>query len=204
MSACRSESSGMASIEVLLLQGIEHDGRLPLGILVVELPLGPMLLGTQRDHAFHHVQRRGVGGRVGPAGLADDQLDFRKTPYDRVAGLEVGGGLGDRHPRHRDRHVQDAAFVQRRHVVGADLGEVVGRQGQRAERDEGKKLPAPADDEEDRDRSSSRRRSPGSRSCQATPITASRGNRPAPTIKSAENDHMAKFRRGISQVSHGL
>ena len=36
------------------------------------------------------------------------------------------------------------------------------------------------------------------------PKTASKGNRPAPTISRAENDHMAKFRRGISQVSQGL
>ena len=30
------------------------------------------------------------------------------------------------------------------------------------------------------------------------------GNRPAPRINSAENAHIARFHRGMSQVSHGL
>ena len=40
--------------------------------------------------------------------------------------------------------------------------------------------------------------------CQGMRTMASMGKRPAPTINSAEKDHMARFRRGMSQVSQGL
>ena len=140
-SARRSASSVDRVDQTALLQGRQHHGRLLLGVLVVELPLGPVLLGPQRDDALDHVQRRGVGGRVGPARLAHDHLHLGKPPQQGVAGLQVVGRLGHRRPRHRDRHVENAPFVQRRHVVHADLGEVVGRQGQGRQRDERQDLP---------------------------------------------------------------
>ncbi len=127
--------------QAALLQGRQHHGRLLFGVLVVELPFGPVLLGTQRDDALHHVQRRRVGRGVGPAGLAHDHLHLGESPQQRVAGLEVVGGLGHRRPRHRHRHVENAPFVQRRHVVDADLGEVVGRQRQGRQRDKRQDLP---------------------------------------------------------------
>ena len=147
----------IGSIRSALLQGRQHHGRLLLGVLVVELPFGPVLLGPQRDDALDHVQRRGVGRRVGPARLADDQLHLGKPPQQGVAGLEVVGRLGHRRPRHRHRHVENAPFVQRRHVVHADLGEVVGRQGQGRQRDERQDLPLRARGEDDGDRHRDRR-----------------------------------------------
>ena len=68
-----------------LLKRRQHDGRLLFGVLVFQLPLGPVLLGTQRDDALDHVQRRGVGRRVGPARLADDHLHLGETSASRAS-----------------------------------------------------------------------------------------------------------------------
>ena len=40
--------------------------------------------------------------------------------------------------------------------------------------------------------------------CQGMGTMALMGNRPAPRINSAENAHIARFHRGMSQVSQGL
>ena len=40
--------------------------------------------------------------------------------------------------------------------------------------------------------------------CQGMGTMALIGNRPAPRINSAENAHIARFHRGMSQVSQGL
>ena len=184
----------------LPLEGVEDPRRLFLGVLVVQLAAGPKLLGTEVDHGLDHLQGRGVGGRIGAARFAHDHARPRGTPQQRIAGLEVVGRLGHRGPRDGDRHVEEASLVQGRHELDADLGEVVGRQGQGHQARKRQQLPAEAHGEGDR--SEHRDRHDGQEAGgQGSPTTASSGNRPAPAISRAENDHIARLRRGISQVS---
>ena len=88
--------------------------------------LRPELLGPEVDERLDHVERRRVGRRVGPAGLADDRFDLGKAAQQGVAGLQVVGRLRDAGARHGDRHVERRPLVQRRHEGHADLREVVG------------------------------------------------------------------------------
>ena len=103
---------------------------------ISEHALGPQFLGPEVDERLDHVERRRVGRRVGPAGLADHRFDFGKAAQQRIAGLEVVGRLRDAGPRHGDRHVERRPFVERRHERHADLREVIGPQAEQHEADE--------------------------------------------------------------------
>ena len=94
----------------------------------------PLLLRLQVDDRLEHLGRRRVGRGVGTARLAVDRADFREALDDLVLCLQHLGGLGDRHARQRGRHVQQRAFVERRHELAAQLrGRVPGH----AHRDQG-------------------------------------------------------------------
>jgi len=53
---------------------------------------------------------------VSPGRLADDHFHSGKSAAAHP-GLEIVRRLRDRRPWHRHRHVEDAPFVQRRHVI---------------------------------------------------------------------------------------
>ncbi len=95
------------------------------------------------DHRLEHLGRRRVGCRVGAPGLAEDRLDLGEALDDLVLGLQQLGRLGDRHARQRSRHVEQRAFVERRHELGAEPGSRVDRNAEDQQRgQDGQLLPA--------------------------------------------------------------
>ena len=70
----------------------------------------------------------------GAAGLAVDRRHFRKRPDDPVLGLQQFAGLGDGDAGQRRRHVEQRAFVEVRHELGAELPRRPDRHGEHAER----------------------------------------------------------------------
>ena len=140
-SARRSASSSIGSIRPRSCRAASTTAVCFSASLYSSFRLGQCSLGRSVMMLSTMSSGEGSVGRVGPAGLADDHLHLGKSPQQRVAGLEIVGRLGHRRPRHRHRHVENAPFVQRRHVVHADLGEVVRRQRQGRERDKRQDLP---------------------------------------------------------------
>ena len=92
----------------------------------------PFLFGLEHDGGFDHVHGRGVGGGLGPADFAEDVVHFREGLDDLVGLLEDGPRLGDTEAREGGGHVEQVAFVERRHelraevLVGEDLADLEG------------------------------------------------------------------------------
>jgi hypothetical protein len=61
-----------------------------------------------------------VGGGVGPPGLAEHALDLGTVLIRRIGLLQQLAGLGHGKARQRRRHVQQVAFVERRHELAAE------------------------------------------------------------------------------------
>ena len=77
------------------------------------------IVGLQVDDGFEHVQRRRIGGRVGAAGFAVDACHFRESHNQLVGLLENLPGFGDGDARVGGGHVEQIAFIQRRHELAA-------------------------------------------------------------------------------------
>ena len=77
-------------------------------------------MGLERDDRLHHRERRRIGAGLGAAGLAEDALDLRKLPDQLVLHLQQLLRLGHRQPWQRGGHVEQRAFVQRRHELRAE------------------------------------------------------------------------------------
>jgi hypothetical protein len=78
-------------------------------------------LRLELDGGLEHLQRRRVGGGLGAAGLAVDALHLGHGLDQAVGLLQQFGGLAGRQAGQRRRHVQQVAFVQRRHELAADV-----------------------------------------------------------------------------------
>ena len=103
-------------------------------IPAVSVCLPPLLLRLQHDGGFHHAHRRGIGGGLGLADLCRTHFGPRETAQQLVLDLKVLRGFGYGDSRQRDRHVQDRAFVQRRHEFRSELQIDGNRQGDKQER----------------------------------------------------------------------
>ena len=82
--------------------------------------VAPFAFRLQVDHRLEHLQGRGIGGSRGATRLAPDRRDLGKALDDLVLGLEQLAGLGDRDAGQRRRHIEQRAFVERRHELAAD------------------------------------------------------------------------------------
>ncbi len=80
-----------------------------------------MFRRLEPHHGFKHRKRRGVGGRLRLAGLAENSFNFRKLPQHPVLDLQNLGRLGDGHAGNGGRHEQDVPLVERRHEFLAEL-----------------------------------------------------------------------------------
>ena len=90
-------------------------------VVVLDVHRRPFLLRLEHDGGFDHVQRRGIGGGFGAADFAEDVLHFGKRFDDLVGDLEDFARLGGRDAGKGRRHVEQIAFVERRHEFRADV-----------------------------------------------------------------------------------
>src|SRR5438094_796304 len=72
-------------------------------------------------HRLHHVKRRRVGCGIRAADLSIDADDFGKSLEQLVRLLEHLARLSDADARIGGGHVEQVAFVQRRHELAAEL-----------------------------------------------------------------------------------
>ena len=114
------------------MQRLVHLG----GELVHGHAWAPLALRLQIDDRLDHFGRGRIGGGRGATRLAPDGFDLGEGLDDLVLGLQQLRGLGDGNPRQRDRHVEQRAFVERRHELGAELGGRPQARHQNDERDE--------------------------------------------------------------------
>ena len=97
-----------------------------VAVVVGDVHLRPFLLGLEHDGGFDHVHRRGIGGGFGATDLAEDVVHLGKGLDDLVGLLEQLARFGRGDAREGGRHVEQVAFVERRHEFGADV--LVGEQ----------------------------------------------------------------------------
>ena len=81
----------------------------------------PVLLVFEHDGGFDHVHRRGIGGGFGAADFAEDMMHFGKLLNDFVGLLQNLARFGRRDAGKRRRHVEQIAFVKRRHEFRAEV-----------------------------------------------------------------------------------
>ncbi len=85
---------------------------------------GPPLLGRlERDDGFKHGERRGVGGRFGLAGLAENPVHFRNGSQQTVLDLQNACRFRYGHARHGGGHEKNRPLVERRHEFRAEFVE---------------------------------------------------------------------------------
>src|SRR6516165_8438118 len=85
--------------------------------------LRPVVLRLEYDDGLHHRVRRGIRCTFYPTRLAEDPFNFWKLPDEFVLYLQQAAGF-----RHRDAgqgggHVEQRAFVERRHELRTQLEE---------------------------------------------------------------------------------
>src|SRR5262249_8814627 len=93
--------------------------RTPLGVPAITVNLTPVLFGFENDGGFNHAHRRWISRSFRFADLSKHTLNFRKLRQELVLNLEILGRLSNRDTGQRDRHIEDRAFVKRRHEFGA-------------------------------------------------------------------------------------
>ena len=81
----------------------------------------PFMFRFQVNDGFSHFQRRRVSGGIGTPRLAENRGHFGKTFNDFILRLHRFCRFSHRNSRQRDRHVQQCAFVQRRHEFRSQL-----------------------------------------------------------------------------------
>src|SRR4029450_10324652 len=92
-------------------------------------------------NVFQHLQRGGIGWRIGLACFAEYGHRFRNFFELAVLDLQNFRGLGNRHSWNRRRHVKQGAFVERRHEFAAKFLERKNREREK-ERSTGKRKQA--------------------------------------------------------------
>lgn len=99
-------------------------------------------VGAELDDGFDHRHGGGIGGGFGATDFAVDGENFGEGGDELVGLLEDFLGLGDGEGRIGGGHVEEVAFVERGHELGADAGEGVvggGEAGECEEDDQGRK-----------------------------------------------------------------
>ncbi len=81
----------------------------------------PFAARLELDGGLDHFERRRVGCRFGATRLAEDARDFRHGLDQPVGLLQQFSHFADRNPGQGGRHVQEIAFVQRRHEFAAQF-----------------------------------------------------------------------------------
>ena len=92
-----------------------------LAVLILDVDRRPVLLVLQHDGCLDHVHRRGIGGGLGATNFAEDMVHFGKAFDDFVGLLKNLAGFGRRNSGKRGRHVEQVAFVKRRHELRAEI-----------------------------------------------------------------------------------
>ena len=77
--------------------------------------------GLSMHDRLEHGERRGIGRRFGLAGFAEDGSHLGDLSQHPILDLQDLRRLVDRHAGHRGRHVEDRAFVERRHEFLPEL-----------------------------------------------------------------------------------
>ena len=95
------------------VEQIDHTGSVGSRVIKGKLALRPEIPLAKAHHRLDHVQRRGIGRRVGPPGLSHDHLHLGEAAQNHVARLEVVRRLPDGGSRHRNRHIHHGPFVER-------------------------------------------------------------------------------------------
>ena len=90
-------------------------------VRVLDVHGRPFLFLLEHDGCLHHVEGRGVGRRFGAANLAEDVMHFGERPDDFVGLLKNLAGLRRRDAGECGRHVEQVAFIERRHELGAEV-----------------------------------------------------------------------------------
>ena len=107
-------------------QGLVH-----LGLQRLDRHAGPpFAFGLEIDHGLGHLDRRRIGRGIGAAGFAEDRRHFGEGFDDAVLRLQQLGRLGDREAGQGHRHIEQRAFIERRHEFAAELCDRPGGGGQ--------------------------------------------------------------------------
>ncbi len=120
--------------------GIVHAGNLNCGVhrgdqlvrrappmgddlsrAVLDVHFGPLIFGLEHNGSFDHVERRWIGGALGAADLAKNVMHFGKGLDDFVRHLDNLARFGGRYSWEKRRHIEEVAFVERRHKLGAEI-----------------------------------------------------------------------------------
>ena len=83
--------------------------------------LPPFGLWFEGDGGLEHGKRCRIGGGLSPAYLTEHVLHFRKSGDNSVGLLQELFGLGNGDTRQRCGHVEQVAFVERRHELRANV-----------------------------------------------------------------------------------
>ncbi len=78
----------------------------------------PLDFGLEHDSGLHHRKRRRIGGGLRAASLAEHALDFRERSNHPVLNLQEPLGFGHGDPGQSRGHVEQRAFIERRHELG--------------------------------------------------------------------------------------
>ena len=77
----------------------------------------------KNNHRFQHGKGRRVGSCICATGLAENVIDFGEALQDAICDLQEALRFGNRDAGHGGRHVQQRAFLQRRHEFRTDSPE---------------------------------------------------------------------------------
>ena len=88
---------------------------------IFDVDLRPVFFIFEHDRRLDHVHRRGISCSFGPADLSENVMDFGETLNDLIGLLQNLPCFGGRNSRERRRHVEQIAFVKRRHELGAEV-----------------------------------------------------------------------------------
>ena len=90
-------------------------------VRIFDVDLRPVFFIFEHDRRLDHVHRRRISCSFGPADFSEDVMHFGEALNDLVGLLQNLARFGRRNSRKRRRHVEQIAFVKRRHELGAEV-----------------------------------------------------------------------------------
>ncbi len=100
----------------------------------------PLAARLELDGGLEHLERRWIGGGIGASGFAEDARHLRHGLDQAVGLLQQLGRLAGRDAGQRRGHIQQIAFIERRHELAAEPHRRIGAHQKDDQRDEQRHL----------------------------------------------------------------